>query len=247
MPIFSLNNFISEVKRSGIARPNRFEVIIPNVPYYAPTINPSGIVEAGALLDRLGNGLTFPSAPLNTLSLTNLFCEISAFPGLNIQTKPYKIQGPARPKPITSEYGGEGLSMTFHMDSDMRVKRLFDNWMHYIINEGSFNVAYKAEYARDIEIYQLNNDFEITYAMRLVDAFPRSMEMLQLNHSLKDATSRLNIVFSFRYWETLPVDGYSYVNHTFAQSTLGLRIPSSYYGGRTDAGADVGGVGGAPY
>lgn len=260
---FRLANFISEIKDRGLARPNKFEVLFPAIPGFAPLQAGAGgffgnLIGgfAGGLLDnafgdqallsRLGvNGdvlgpvggfiaglLGGNPAPLNLTSLTSLFCEISGFPGMNIQTKPFKIQGPARPMPTNVEYGGEGITMTFHLDQNMLIKQLFDSWMHSVIQQGTFNINYRANYARPVYIIQLDDQFNWIYVMTLIQAFPRSMEMVYLNHSQKDVTSKLNVVFSYRYWETR---GYMFgsatdrIVHSRWIST-GTTIPPSFYG-----------------
>ena len=115
---FRLNEFISQVKNGSLARTNRFEVII-NQPLYVNTIN------------------SFQTRKVS------LFCEISNFPPINISVRPFKIFGPTYQRPTTSEYGGDGISMIFHVDRDMYVKRFFDDWMEKVVSRNDFTVAYQ--------------------------------------------------------------------------------------------------------
>lgn len=171
---FSLNNFITEVKTKGLARVNRFEVLItpPNVIGYS----------------------------LEDASKISLLCEISNFPPLNLSVKPFKIFGPSYQRPITSEYGGDGISMTFHVDREMKVKRFFDDWAEGIVRRQDFTVNYQFDYATTINIRQLDEQDNVTYEIELLEAFPRSLTLMDLNQSAQSQTHRLNVIFAYRYW-----------------------------------------------
>ena len=54
---------------------------------------------------------------------------MASLPPVNISTKSFKIFGPTYQRPFGAEYGGEGISFTFHVDRDMKVKTFFDDWM----------------------------------------------------------------------------------------------------------------------
>lgn len=141
-----------------------------------------------------------------------LLCEATNFPLLNINVKSQRIFGPAYQRPITSEYGGEGIALTFHVDREMTVKRLFDAWMETIVAGGgasnfewrnTYTVAYQDEYACNITINQLDEFDNVTYSIQLQDAFPRVMNMMDLNNSSQNQTHRLTVLFAYRKWESV--------------------------------------------
>lgn len=174
MATFSLANFQTEVKRNGLARVNRFEVLIPSPP----------------ILQRTGSE-----------RLVSLFAEVSNFPPLNLLVRPLKIgAGPTYQRPIGSEYGGDGISMTFHVDRKMVVKTFFDNWMESVVDGITYEARYQEDYVSEITISQLDEASNETYSIKLVEAFPRSMNLMELNHGSTNQTHRLNIIFAYRYW-----------------------------------------------
>lgn len=176
MSTFKIQEFQSQVKTRGLGRVNRFEVIIK-----AP---------------RIGGNVNFPNS-----RLVSLFAEVSNFPPLNISVRPLKINsGPSYQRPIGSEYGGDGISMTFHVDREFIVKAFFDDWMEAIIDRDSFEVSYQNQYRSEITINQLDERDNVTYGIDLYEAFPRSMNLMELNHSAQNQTHRLNIIFAYRYW-----------------------------------------------
>lgn len=171
---FSLNEFLSSVKTIGLARVNRFEVDI-----FRPAVLANSTEEA---------------------RLISLLCEVSNFPPLNLSVKPFKIFGPSYQRPITSEYGGDGISMTFHVDNDMTLKRFFDDWTESIVRREDFTVNYQSSYITNIKIRQINEQDDVTYEIELLEAFPRSITLMDLNHTSQNQTHRLNVIFAYRYW-----------------------------------------------
>lgn len=170
---FNLERFLSIAKSDSFARTNRFEVfIIPPL----------------ALQNEYKN------------DGVSIMVEQASFPLLNIATKGMKIFGPTYQRPVTSEYGGEGTSITFHVDRDMFIKRFFEDWMHLIVNPYDFTVGYQEEYISTITIRQLDEEDEITHEVELLEAFPRNMNILELNNAATNQTHRLNILFAYRYW-----------------------------------------------
>lgn len=171
---FNLESFRAEVLgRSSLARVNRFEVDI--------------------------NAQFVPGES----RLVSLYAEQANIPLLNIFTKPLKIFGPAHQRPITSEYGGEGLAMTFHVDRDMKVRRFFEDWMHKIVDPDTFTVGYQSEYATTINIRQLDDRNNVVYEVQLLEAFPRNMNIMELNNAASNQTHRLTVLFAYRYWVNL--------------------------------------------
>lgn len=171
---FNLGRFRTEVLSGAtLARTNRFEVEIFSPP---------------ALSGQYAG------------ELASLYVEQASMPPINIFTKPLKIFGPSYQRPITSEYGGEGISITFHVDGDLTVKSYFEDWMHLVVNDETFTVGYQEEYASTIRIKQLDEQDTIVYDIELIEAFPKSMNIMDLNNASSNQTHRLNVIFGYRYW-----------------------------------------------
>lgn len=178
MATFNLDRFRAEILDGfGLARNNRFEVEIPPPRSLATRWGAQSLV-------------------------TSMYVEQTNLPMLNIATKPFKIFGPTYQRPITSEYGGEGISMTFHVDRNMNVKKFFDEWVHRIVNPSTFTVGYQEDYITDITIRQLDEQENMTYEIKLLEAFPRNLNLMDLNNASSNQTHRLNVLFAYRYWVT---------------------------------------------
>ena len=173
---FNLSQFIGAVREDSFARVNRFEVFI-NPP--AAMINKNR-ANAGAV---------------------SLYCEMASLPPVNISTKSFKIFGPTYQRPFGAEYGGEGISLSFHVDRDMNVKKFFDDWTSVVVDPDSGLVNYQENYTSTITLRQLDEQENITYELELYEAFPRSSNLLELNNSAQNQTHRLNVLFAYRYWK----------------------------------------------
>jgi hypothetical protein len=177
MANFSLKNFQAQVRTGGLARPNRFEVLI-NLP---PALIAQGY-------------------STNDSKILSLFCESTNLPMQTIGVKTQRIQGPAYQRPVSVDYGGEGITMTFLIDQQMDIKGFFDAWMSKIIDPIQYFVYYQDSYVAPITINQLNQKDNTTYSVILEDAFPRSVSLLELNNSAQNQVHKLNVTFSYRRW-----------------------------------------------
>jgi hypothetical protein len=173
---FNLSQFIGAVREDSLARVNRFEVMIPS---------PRGMSEVNSTY----------------ADFISLYCEMASLPPVNISTKSFKIFGPTYQRPFGAEYGGEGISLTFHVDRDMNVKKFFDDWTSVVVDPDSGLVNYQENYTSTITLKQLDEQENITYELELYEAFPRSSNLLELNNSAQNQTHRLNVLFAYRYWK----------------------------------------------
>ncbi len=183
MANFNLTQFQAEVLGgTSLARTNRFEVLI----------NP-------------------PASLVNHGSLVSLYVEQTNFPMLTVGAKPFRIHNsPVEQRPSAIEHGGEGIMFNVHLDAAMEIKRFFDNWIYLIIKKDNFLVNYANNYMTSILIRQLDEQDNITYEVELIDAFPRNVNLIPLDHNAVNQTHKLNVLIAYRYWrETLssqPID-----------------------------------------
>jgi len=174
MSNFSISNFISEVNNRGLARPSRFEVFI---------LPPPGL---GSLT---GSG-----------RFVSLMCESASLPAMTVSTKPFRIYGASYQRPVSSDFNGDGITLSFYIDNQMEVKSFFDAWMFKVVNPNSFNVSYQKEYVSQIKIAQLDEKNNESYSVYLEDAFPRAVNMLDLNMGATNQVHKLNVTFAYRRW-----------------------------------------------
>jgi hypothetical protein len=167
----SIVDFIGSFK-NDVAKPSRFEV----------SIEPRNLV-----------GLT----PLNT-SLTYR-CETAELPSKTYSTLEQKFgSNPIEKYPYQVQFND--LSLTFIVSGDMSEKKFFDSWMEKISPSSSYNMQYKDQYTASITIRQFNSLNQATYAIELIDAYPITVNQLDLDWS-SEGYHKLTVVFAYTYWE----------------------------------------------
>ena len=186
--------------------------------------NFTGQVFGGGLARENRFRVTMPNK-VSGEQLVSLFCESTSIPQLSVITKQQRLFGPSHVRAATIDYGGAGLAMTFLVDREMKVKKWFDAWMHLCVNPGEFTVKYLNQYAGDITIEQLDEKDNVTYAIKLIGAFPTACGPLSLNHGSLDTFHRLPVTFTYRYWET------SSIQNTGVEELLPKGVTSTWSDG----------------
>jgi hypothetical protein len=130
----------------------------------------------------------------------NLFCEAASLPPQIVGVKAQRLYGPTIYKPFGVEFGGEGIPLTFYTDRRMNVKAFFDAWVSKIIDPYQFFVYYREEYAVDMRIFQLDDQNNVTYAVKIIDCFPRSVTLMELNSGNQNQVHKVNVNFAYRRW-----------------------------------------------
>lgn len=175
--LFNLEEFVAKARTTGFARQNKFEVFFTA---------PAGL----------------PITPMNRegpqLSILN--CELASFPAMNIITRQLRAQGPAYQRPVGIDFSGEGIPLTFVVDQSMGLKAFFDAWLFKIVNPFSAEVSYREQYTTEVKITQFNELEESVYTITLYDAFPRSVNLLDLSSSAQNSFHKLTVNFAFRKW-----------------------------------------------
>lgn len=178
----TLDKFKAEIfKGSGVAESDRFEIYIGR----------PKCLSGDPKYDKVG--------------LAALYAEQVAFPPLSLFVKQCRIFGPAQQRPITADYGGDGMTISFLMDRNFDIKGMFDKWMGGIVDPEKHTLSYQDNYVCDIEIRQVDRKDNVVYKVKLQDAFPRSMMQMDMNQSNAGQFHRLMVSFSYHKW-TLMAD-----------------------------------------
>jgi len=130
----------------------------------------------------------------------NYRCEVANLPGRTFATTDQKTYGPIEKHPYLTTYSD--IDLTFIVDDDMQQRLLFDGWLNYINPTYNYNMRYKENYATTLTINQYNVSNEKTYAVSLMDAYPISMNQLDLDWN-GDGYHKLTVTFAYTYWKNL--------------------------------------------
>ena len=200
-PAFAvLNEYLSHYFHSdeGIARPNRYEVIL-----YAPAANVTGggrpglaDVYAQILTEKKGEGID---------RRTSLRCQSISFPGRNLDTTPdTNIYGPTRDIVTGFSYGE--INGTFLCSSDLREKEFFELWQSHAFNPETWALKYYDDYVGGMDIYQLDEKDVRRYGIKLFEVFPKTISAQGLSYGTTNTATTVDVGFSFRHWKNLKND-----------------------------------------
>jgi acetyl-CoA carboxylase beta subunit len=100
--------------------------------------------------------------------------------------------------------------MSFYVDTDLKVKRLFDSWMATIQDPITRNYNYYDRYTTNMTIEVQDLKDKTRYSIDLYEVYPKTMSSVTLDYSAKDVM-KFNVTMQYRYWvssgkTTLPND-----------------------------------------
>jgi hypothetical protein len=218
---FSPNLFLSNVRgKDGLAKPSRFEVILPIPPYINSFIGNSIIEKIlnfpnsifsdvsdaiGSAFGRQGNEDEFSRTSNSSVSrYLALQCESAELPGKTLATADVKIYGPTFKVPYQTQYADTNL--TFLCTNDFYERKLFDRWMEAIMPSDTNNLRFpkgqQTRYLTNIKIIQYDEFIKQIYAVELLDAFPVGVAPQTLSWS-EDGFHRLSISFAYQRYRPI--------------------------------------------
>ena len=134
-----------------------------------------------------------------------LQCDIAELPGRDIQMIEYRHYGFTRRVPHINQYGH--ITFNFICTGQFTEKQLFDTWLDTMIPQQTGLVKYAEQddgtsvYESQIEINQYDQQGNLVYTAKLLDAIPTSVSPLSLDWS-NDSIHKLSVTFAYRKWFT---------------------------------------------
>lgn len=188
----SIDSFKATIsKHGGLAHTNRFAVIMQ--PPQQSLLN----INIQDQITNLASGESFKwQSLINDPRDLAMLCESVSFPGRRIHTFDY--QSVRNNLKVPNGYENEDVTCMFHLTNDYYLKKMFENWQNMIIDFQTYKTGYLRDYASDIVIQQLNHANLPTYGVRLIDAYPTTINSVDLSNLDESTTVRLNVTFSYR-------------------------------------------------
>ena len=218
---FSPNLFLANIRgKDGLAKPSRFEVVLPIPPYIGQFIGNSIIEKIlnfpnsvfTDVSDAIGNafgrqGERDEQARTSNPSLSRylaLQCESAELPGKTLATADVKIYGPTFKVPYQTQY--TDTTLTFLCTNDFFERKLFDRWTEAIMPSDTNNLRFpkgqSTRYMTNIKIIQYDEFIKQIYAVELIDAFPIGISPQSLSWS-DENFHRLQIQFAYQKYRVI--------------------------------------------
>ena len=181
-------------KRGGVAAANRFSVTITPPSQTLLDLDLNGIASS-ALSGNFGLGRL-----VNDPRDINILCESCTLPGRAVQTGDYDAHNRAVRK-YPSGIIEEDVEFTFLLTNDYYVKKFFDRWMGSVVDPVTELVSYRAEYATDVWIQQLDKQNTPIYGVKLLNAFPTGVSGIALSNESADAAQSISVTMTYERFE----------------------------------------------
>jgi hypothetical protein len=215
---FSPNLFLSNIKgKGGLARPCRYEVIIPIPAYIGQAIGNSFLEKVlnfpnsifSDVSDAINSALGSESQGMKSANPSMsrylaLQCESAEIPGRTLETADARIYGPSFKVPYRMQYTDTNL--TFLCTNEFYERKLFERWMDAIIpsdtNNPRFPKSDATRYLTNIRIVQYDDFVRQIYAVELIDAFPIGVAPQALSWA-EEGFHRLSVSFAYQKYRTI--------------------------------------------
>lgn len=130
----------------------------------------------------------------------NILCRATNLPGRQIMTQERRIGMISQKMPYAFAFND--VNLTFLLDQTYLARNYFDEWQRSIVNPGSYELAYKSEYCRDVVIQQLNHgDDSVVYGVKLLRAFPTTVNAVDFSDDNENTLVTLGVELSYTDWE----------------------------------------------
>ena len=217
---FTPQSFLSNIKaKDGLAKNNRFEVILPIPDYINKFIQTSALEKlinlpntivsdvSDAINQILGSEPVDAQSKGSNVAISRylaLQCEGAELPGKSLDTVPVKIYGPVFKVPYQTQY--QDIPLTFLCTNEFYERKLFDRWMEAIMPSDTNNLRFpkgeNTRYMTNIKVIQYDDFIKQIYAIEMIDAFPISIVSQPLSWS-EEGFHRLTIQFAYQKYRVV--------------------------------------------
>jgi hypothetical protein len=176
----TLADFTSKVKTEGLAKSNRYVVVMTLPPILAGI---PGVAQAMALYT------------------TEVQIPGVAIEGTAVNTGLHTILNP-------TTLNFDPCNISFYDDGDFVLKQFFDVWVSNIINFDDKVISWKDDYVATMEIHRLDEQNNMKYKIKLHEVFPVSIGAQSLAYGAGRITTQ-PITFKYTRWTTEQIDNSS--------------------------------------
>jgi hypothetical protein len=175
---FNVDGFRSEInKQKGPAQPNKFRLIITG-------------------------GLYTPWLRGKNIKAVSMLCNQAVVPGRNIVTNEIRTHGPIRKAPYNSLYDDLQVGI-YCTNNNLFPRDLFEEWQNAIVSTMTGQVNYFDQYVADIKLEQYDDEQNVIYSCKFIDAYPVLVAPLALDWSSTNTVHNLTVTFAYRKWHII--------------------------------------------
>jgi hypothetical protein len=248
---FSPQLFLSNLNsKDGLAKSNRYEVVLP-IPQYINEFIGHSLIESiinlpnniiADISDAISGRTTEGQSKTSNASMSRylaLQCEAAELPGKTLLTADAKVYGPTFKVPYQTQYSDTNL--TFLCTNEFYERKLFELWMESIMPTDTNNLRFpkgtNSRYLTNIKIIQYDEFIRQIFAIELIDAYPIGISSQPLSWS-EEGFHRLTVQFAYQKYRVVYQGNYDLVSA--AAALFGTKFANFINPGIAGVGSAVG-------
>ena len=175
----AFNQFVSTIKRNGVARSSHF---------FCNILPPQCMI----------------GVPVNTIDIVPFYIESVNMPEMSLATQSVKDTGVTREVVVDKYYGT--CTMTFHCDSNMSIKMFFDEWLRASVKQKGGVFLYPESYTAEfMTVFHVDVAKNVTYLVNLNNVYPKLVDDIQLVSDSKSLIS-FRVQFVCESWDSYQIN-----------------------------------------
>jgi len=135
----------------------------------------------------------------------NVMCDSVSWPGRQIVTNDYMTTMKAVKRPYA--FMNEDVNISFLLTNDWYTWNFLKTWQSSVINNidqatGAYTINLKSKYVKQVVINHLNEQDQVTKSVKLTDAYPTSLNGMELSNASENTVMRCTAAFSYENWSS---------------------------------------------
>ena len=194
----ALKDFISAIKKHGLAKPNRFHVRFHLPQHLSSTLSAQ---EGESKVDSVNSGkgriqreTKQPPGGLGSARILSIMAQSISLPGVNLATNDTNV---GYSRKIVYDKQQNEFDVVFTCTRDMIEKKVFEEWIHLVVDD-THRIEYYDNYVGNIEVEVYGDDGQPTYKLVLVEAYPTVVNPVSLDRSASNSTLTFQATFVYR-------------------------------------------------
>ena len=124
-------------------------------------------------------------------------CNATQLPGRQITTndRQYGIKS----EKMAQGFLKDDVSLSFYENNVYTIRRYFQDWQNRVLNQNSYEIRYKNEYAETVTMQQLDHEENLVAEVKLLEAFPTTLNVIDLT-SEQNGLVQINVQLSYSNW-----------------------------------------------
>lgn len=155
----------------------------------------------------------------------NIFCDSVTWPGRQILTSDYMTSMKSYKRPYA--FANDDVTINFILTNDWYTWNFLKKWQSSIINNideatGAYTVNLKRQYTKEVLIEHLDQQDKVNKSLTLFDAYPTTLNSLELSNGTENDVLRCTAVFAFENWNSNDTERFTPGANSFISDNINI-------------------------